>query len=48
MDRLYKKTLILGILILFIGASVVPNIRGYTGKTGVCLTDKDPIFFPIK
>ena len=34
-DSSYKKSLVLGIFILFIVSGVVPSISGYTGKTSI-------------
>jgi len=40
-DFNYKKCLILGVIILFIGASFVPSISGQNGKTN----NEDPVIF---
>jgi len=44
-ERIYKKSLILGIVVLFIGASIVPSISGYSGKTSAQITNGDPVSF---
>ena len=43
----YKKSLVLGIFILFIGAGVLPSISGYTGKTSIQSTKEIPTSFPL-
>ena len=42
----YKKSLVLGILILFIGAAIIPSISGYTRKTSTQSTNEDFVNFP--
>ena len=46
-DVRYKKGLVLGILILFIGTGVIPSISGYTGKMNIQSTNEVPTNFPL-
>ena len=46
-DSYYKKGLVLGILILFIGAGAIPSISGYTGKMNIQSTNEVPTNFPL-
>jgi hypothetical protein len=42
----FKKKLVFGIIILFVGTSIVPSITGLIGKTSNQLT-KEPTIFPL-
>jgi hypothetical protein len=44
-ERKFKKSLVLGIIILFIGAGIIPSISGYTVKTSNQLTNVDTTNF---
>ncbi|UCF49565.1 MAG: hypothetical protein JSU91_07390 [Thermoplasmatales archaeon] len=43
----YKKFLIFGIIVLFIGAAVAPNISGYDNKTSINSLKEAPSNFPL-
>jgi len=43
----YKKTLLLGILILFLGAAIAPNISGYVGQEKIVPLKESASGFPI-
>jgi len=45
-ESYYKKSLIFGIIILFIGVNIVPGISGYIGKTNNQLT-KELTIYPL-
>ncbi len=46
-DSFYKKSLVLGIFILFIGAGVIPSISGNTGKMNIQSAKEVPSNFPL-
>jgi hypothetical protein len=46
-DSNYKKKLVFGIIIMFIGASVVPSIAGNIGKISNRSTEKEPTILPL-
>ena len=46
-DSSYKKSLVLGIFILFIGAGIIPGISGYAGKMSNQSTINGPSIFPL-
>jgi hypothetical protein len=46
-ERNYKKIMILGILILFLGAAIAPNISGYGGKGKIVSTKESATGFPL-
>ena len=45
-DSCYNKSLVFGIIVLFIGAGVVPSISGYTEKISVLLIEELPANSP--
>jgi len=47
MDRSFKKVLIFGIFVLFIGAAVAPSISGYDKKTEIKSVKEAPTGFPL-
>jgi hypothetical protein len=46
-DKFYNKSLVCGTLILFIGASIIPSISGFTGKMSIQSIIEFPTNFPI-
>ena len=43
----YKKCIVLGIIVLFLGVSVFPNISGYEKKSNIQLIRETPTCFPL-
>ena len=43
----FRRSLVIGIIALFVGASIVPSISGYIEKTGNQLPEEAPTNFPL-
>ena len=46
-ESIYKKVIVYGIIVLFIGAGIIPSISGNTEKTSIQLTREAPIGSPL-